>query len=243
MNLEWSEMAKKNDSRVPTGIAGLDKLINGGFIKNSLNLVSGGAGSGKSILCLQYIYAGVKEYDDNCLLITFDENAESIRGDAMTFGWDLEELEKSKKLKVLALQPFDSKDLKQDIEDAITKHNVKRVVIDSISVFSMAFKDDWYKLRKELYRLSGFLKKMGCTVLVTAEVRGEVSLDVTAASNPLTHDGVIEYVADAVMTLHNTGIGGDADRAIRVVKMRRTNHRRDPVPMKITDKGIVVTDS
>ena len=237
-------MAKKSEfERVPTGVPGFDKLVHGGLVRNSLNLISGGAGSGKSIFSMQYVYNGVQQYGENGLYITFDENGDSIRGDALGFGWDLLDLEEKKKLRVLALQPFDSKDLKQEIVDAITKHDIKRVVIDSISVFSMAFREDAYKLRKELYRLSGFLKQMGCTVLMTAEVRGEVSLDVTAMGNTLSHDGMVEYVSDGVITLHNTGIGGDADRAIRVVKMRRTNHRRDPVPMKITEKGMVVENS
>src|SRR3989344_2854582 len=117
-------MNKKSDSdRVQTGIAGFDKLAQGGFVRNSLNLVSGGAGSGKSIFCLQFIYNGIQNYNENGLYITFDENEESIRGDAAPFGWNLLDLEKKKRLVVLALQPFDSKDLKQEIENAIAKHN------------------------------------------------------------------------------------------------------------------------
>jgi circadian clock protein KaiC len=239
-------MVKKKDSmvrpvveRVQTKITGFDDLIKGGFVKNSLNLVSGGPGCGKTTFCLQFIYNGIKEFDENGLVISFDENLSGLKEDSLQYGWCFSELEKEKKCAFLAFDPFQNAAIKEDITNAIKKNKVKRVVIDSMSFFSMAIGEDKYKLRKELYKLTYLLKSLNCTTIVTAEISGEAPLDVTQGG-PLSRDGMVEFVADSVTTLHNSGIGGEADRAIRVVKMRRTKHRRDPVPLEITDCGIVV---
>ena len=235
-------MVKKSGEveRVKTNIPGFDETIHGGLVKNSLNLLAGGPGSGKTIFCLQFIYNGIQDFNEHGLVISFDESYAGMIGDGKQFGWDFDELQKNKKCVFLAFQPFDHNDIKTEISKAIKNYNVKRVVIDSLSVFSIAFKDDAYRLRKEFYRLATFLKDLDCTVIVTSEVNGEAPLDITSAGNSLTRDVLIEYVADSVITMHNSGIGGEADRAIRAVKMRRTNHRRDPIPMKITEKGIVM---
>lgn len=226
--------------RVKTSIPGFDSTIDGGFVKNSLIMISGGPGSGKTIFCLQYIYNGVVHHNEPGLVITFDENIESLKADAQLFGWDFDSLERKKSCVFLAFKPYESANMQREIATIIAKNAIKRVVIDSMSIFSMSFKGDAFQLRTELYKLSRFLKQLDCTVIMTAELDGEPALDVTAGSSTLSREGLLEFVADSVITLHSAGLGGEADRAIRVVKMRRTNHRRDPVSMKITEKGMTV---
>ena len=76
-------------------------------------------------------------------------------------------------------------------------------------------------------------------VLLTAEINGEAPLDITSSDgSSLSRDGIVEFIADSVITVHNSGIGGEGDRAIRVLKMRRTNHTKGPGPMSISKKGV-----
>ena len=158
----------------------------------------------------------------------------------MVFGWDFDKLQEEKKCVFLSCKPMEEPNLQLKIETLIKQFNVKRVVIDSISVFSMMFQDDEYRIRREFYKLTDFLKSLDCTVLITAEVNGESPLDITSGGGSLSRDGIVEFIADSVITLHNSGIGGAGDRAIRVLKMRRTNHTKGPLPMTIDKKGMSV---
>ncbi len=228
-------MAKE---RVPTGIPGFDALIEGGFVPKSFNLVTGGPGTGKTIFSLHFAHNACKN-NQNVLFVTFEENVDALMGDALEFGWNFEECAEKEKCFFMSLKPLSNPTYPEEFAKIIKKNNVKHVVIDSVSVLSMVFQGNFYKMRREIYLLMDLLRSLGCTTLCTAEVEGEASLDVTASSK-LSRDGIVEFVADSVITMHNAGIGGEADRAIRVLKMRRTAHEKSPVPMKITNKGIVV---
>lgn len=233
--------AKKiaDSSRVATGIPGFDTLVDGGFVKGSVNLLSGGPGTGKTIFSMQYLYNGAIDFKENGLFISFEENLAGLKADAAVFGWDFNELEKKGVCKFITLKPFNNPGLAQDLKRMIHTKDIKRVVIDSISVFAMAFKNDYFKIRKELYNLCDLLEEIGCTTILTAEIAGEAPLDISGGGS-LSRDGIVEFIADSVITLHNSGIGGEADRAVRVLKMRRTDHEKAPIPMKITAKGMGV---
>ena len=87
---------KKNGiERIKSGIKGFDKLIEGGFVKGSVNLLLGGSGSGKTIFSLQFLLQGLKN-NENCAYIALDEKKETILKNAKAFGWNLEEFVKKK---------------------------------------------------------------------------------------------------------------------------------------------------
>ena len=233
-------MAAKKQAveRIPTNIPGFDKLIEGGFVKNSVNLITGGTGTGKTIFALQWMYNQMQA-GRNALFLSFEENLDGLVGDALIFGWDLEKLQSDGKLILTTFKPIGAPDIHSDFSQLIQRNNISVVVIDSISVMALAFQENYYKMRKELYLITDMLKKLGCTTLFTAEISGEASLDVTMGGS-LSRDGIVEFIADSVITVHTAGIGGEGDRAIRVLKMRRTDHKKDPVSMVIGNKGIVV---
>ncbi|MBW3004053.1 AAA family ATPase [Candidatus Woesearchaeota archaeon] len=228
---------KIQGSRVRTGIPGFDSIVQGGLINGSVNLLSGGPGTGKTIFCMQYLYNGATKFNENGLFISFEENLAGLKADAKVFGWNFDELEKKGLTKFMTFKPFNNPGLIQELRRVIRSKDIKRVVIDSISVFSMAFNEDYFKIRKELYNICGLLEEVGCTTILTAEISGEAPLDISAGGR-LSRDGIVEFIADSVVTLHNSGIGGEADRALRVLKMRRTDHEKSPVPMKISKEGI-----
>ena len=226
--------------RIKTYIPGLDQHIEGGLVRNSVNLLSGGPGTGKTIFAMQFLYGGAQKNNENGLFVSFEEEFDNLLGDAKVFHWDFDKMQQDGKCVFLSCKPLEEPNLQTRMQELIQKYKVKRVVIDSISIFSMMFKDDAYRIRKEFYKLARFLKDQGCTILLTAEITGEAPLDITAGGGALSRDGIIEFIADSVITLHNSGIGGEGDRAIRVLKMRRTAHTKGPVPMHITEKGMEI---
>ncbi len=97
-------MPKKSKSkfddfeRIPSGIPGLDRLIEGGLIKGSTTLVSGAAGTGKTIFCAQFLFMEGLKKGEICMFITLEEKPEDIIGDVKRFGWNLEKYVEEKKL-------------------------------------------------------------------------------------------------------------------------------------------------
>jgi|GEM_PF-646582 len=219
--------------RVPTGISGLDDLLYGGFLEGDAVLVAGAPGTGKSTLGMQFLYEGIKQYDEPGFFITFEEFPQQIYRDAMNFGWDFRGLEEEDKLKVL----FTSPDLMyQDIKrhegifpEMIREIGAKRVVVDSITHFQR-LANNAGELREIIYSLINALKREGLTPLLLRElVEGEVVGTVAE-----------EYTADSVLHLTMDRIGAQRMRFVEVLKSRGSRH----VPAKsfftIRDQGLTV---
>jgi len=216
--------------RIPSGIPGLDKLMEGGFVKGSTILISGAAGTGKTIFCVQYLMEGLKR-GENCMFITLEEKPEDIINDVKRFGWDLEKYMKDKKLILEYQDPFQMTDITAPLLDKIKEHGVQRVVIDSTAVFELYYKEP-SEIRKQLFKLLNGLKDINVTSVLTTELPEETKM--------LGKFGVEEFIVDAVIILHFLGIGEENYNSLQIRKMRRTNHKKDVFPMEITDKGIVV---
>lgn len=220
----------KDFERIPSGIPGLDRLIEGGFVKGSTILVSGAAGTGKSIFCAQFLWEGLKRGED-CMYITLEERPEDIIGDVKRFGWDLEKYIDSKKLIVEYQDPFQITDITSPLLDKIKEHKIQRVVVDSTAVFGMYYKEA-FEVRKQLFKLLNGLKDIGVTSVLTSELPEE--------SKRLGKFGVEEFVVDGVILLHFLGIGEKNYHSLQIRKMRRTNHEKDVYPMEIGKDGIIV---
>ena len=251
--------------RVRTGIPGFDKVIGGGFIKNSVNLLCGGTGTGKTIFCLQYILNGAKQYNERGFYISFEETEKDLKSDIEGLGLISEVLKDDKELKkklkstirshglefekfssdveffgetkFMYVPVYDVSNFESMLRKELSKFKPKRVVIDSISAIAMPMEDD-FERRKQIFKVIETLKNMNCTTVLVSETPGE-----SAEGSEFSRFGVEEFLADSVIVLHYAGIGGQSDRAIRVIKMRRTNHKRGPVPMEIKKSGITVSKS
>ncbi|MFW5902892.1 MAG: RAD55 family ATPase [archaeon] len=127
--------------RESTGIPGMDELIQGGIPKNSVSLVSGSPGTGKSIYSLQFLKEGAENHDQRCLYISFEEEPESIIKQAEGFGWDLKKLQASRKLKII-YNDITKRTLGENetyvsiIKDQIDRYDPERLVIDSLTPLS-----------------------------------------------------------------------------------------------------------
>lgn len=227
--------------RIKTGIPGLDPLIGGGFIPGSVNLVAGGAGAGKTILGLQYLWNGLTKFNEPGIYVSTEEDPEDLRKDAEIFGWDFSKYEKAGSFAFKYHPPYNCKTFSGNLKAAIQEIGAKRIVIDSTTVFGVALNDP-FETRKLSFELSHLLKSLGVTGISTSEISGEGPIDVSSGAVTLSRFGVEEFVADSVILLHYGGLGGASDRMLRIVKMRRTNHKKGLFPFAINNKGINISE-
>jgi KaiC/GvpD/RAD55 family RecA-like ATPase len=213
--------------RVPTGVPKLDSLMEGGFLKNSMILMTGGTGTGKTIFCLQFLWEGLQK-GEPCVYLSLEEDPEDIKADARQFGWDLEKYEDKGLFRIMFHDPFET-DVSSVLVNQIEYIKAKRLVVDSMSMLGLYMKDQ-ATVRKQLGKLMKAVKNAGCTTVVTSEIVEE--------SKALSRFGVEEFVVDGVLVLNYLGIGEETNRSLQIRKMRRTNHGKDIYPFKISTKGI-----
>lgn len=220
--------------RISTGIPGLDELIEGGFPNGSATLVSGGAGTGKTIFCSQYLWHGL-ENGENGLFVTLEEEPEEIKDDATVFGWDFETYEDKGMFKIMYLNPFkDSGGFVNRIRQAINEIDAERVVVDSTSVMGM-YDDSPGSIRERLYDLTRKLRREDVTAVLTSE-------DPDGKEAQVTRYGVEEFVADALITLDMSVLGENVERTIRVSKMRSTDIDGGEYGIEFTEDGLSLKD-
>ncbi|MEW6528863.1 MAG: ATPase domain-containing protein [Candidatus Micrarchaeota archaeon] len=220
--------------RVPTGIKGFDNIIQGGFVRGSTIMLSGGAGTGKTIFALQYLYNGITRYNENGVYISFNETKEAVYRHAQLFGYDLKKLEAENKFAFIKYEPHEVDAIISEgggsIKDTIDNINAKRIAIDSLTTYTLLF-ENAYKESEAILDLFNILKRWGMTALVIAEV-GEIELQRTQDRSIFLSDGVIfTYYLRKELS---------RSRAIEVIKMRDTSHKEKICPFTITNKGIVV---
>ncbi len=218
--------------RTKSGIKGLDELIEGGIPKSSSVLVSGGAGTGKTILAMQYIYNGAKLYNEPGVYVTLETNVKNIVWNMQNFDWDIKKYQDQKLLNVYRLKLGIGSDKRTIIEkineelEIISKMvkeiKAERLVIDSTTAFGVWFNES--ELRSVLFQFTDALKDLNCTTLLTSETRGQ--------KGEFSSFGVEEFVADAVIGLYFT----PPNRSMMVRKMRGTNHDKSPHPFDIVSK-------
>ncbi|MCW1291861.1 MAG: ATPase domain-containing protein [Candidatus Rehaiarchaeum fermentans] len=214
--------------RIKTGIIGLDEKLEGGFEKGSAIVVVGGPGSGKSIFGMQFLNQGLID-GEKCLYLSFEEGKDDIIKDMKILGMDPETYIEKGNFIILESSPLDFEYL--TILDILRDKGISRFVLDSISTLSV-YIDDPLKFRKLLLEMVTQLKRMNITSILIDEQVEERESGLKYFSG--------EYLADVVIVLYYTGLGGEFDRSMQIVKARRTNHERSLLPMKIGKGGIYV---
>jgi KaiC/GvpD/RAD55 family RecA-like ATPase len=217
--------------RIKTGIPGLDDVTEGGLLEGSATLVTGGTGTGKTLLCAQFLWEGLQK-GEPCLFITMEESPDDIKSDALAFGWDFEKYEKKKQFRIIYHDPSQASNLAASIINELANLKVARLAIDSVSVLGLTMESK-AEIRRRLFNIIATIKRnQGTTALITSEV--------PEGSKALSVFGVEEFVADGVIVLNYLNIGGEAGRSLRVRKMRRTNHGKDLYPLDIRKTGLSI---
>jgi circadian clock protein KaiC len=228
------KVSKAINVRVSTGIPNFDSLIEGGFEKNSTNLLVGDSGAGKSIFATQFLMEGVRK-GEKCLYITFEEKKDQFYLNMKEFGWDLEEYEKKGLFIFLEYSPIKVKTMLEEgggeVESLILKNKVTRIVIDSITSFELLFEDELAK-REAALELFGLIRNWECTALLTLEEDASPSSDVASRA--------LKFESDSMIVLYFPRVGKTRKRFVEVLKMRGTKHSKEVYPFEITSKGISI---
>lgn len=229
--------------KLGTGIGSFDVIAKGGLPQNRTTLLSGTAGSGKTVFAVQFLAAGIRDLNQHGVFVTFEESASDIRQNMRSFGWDLEGWERQGKLAFVDASPdphveiiesgaFDLGALLARVENAVRKVGATRVSVDSLGAVFSQFSDQSI-VRRELFRIASALKSMGVTALMTAER--------TEDYGPIARFGVEEFIADNVMVLRNVLDDEIRRRTIEILKFRGTDHQKGEFPFTIVpDGGLVV---
>jgi circadian clock protein KaiC len=223
-------------ARVPTGVAGLDEMLGGGYPAGHVVLVTGLPGTGKTCLGLQFLAEGLARGEVGVFL-SLEEDEPALLATAHQFGWPLEEAAQAGKLKIVRLDPKETMQNLHRIQGNFGRElstlGAKRVVVDSVSLLNM-LSDDEAGRRATLFALAGACRSAGATTVLTAEA--------DPRHPEVTRDGLSEYVADGVVLLGYTTAtdGHRVGLSLRILKMRRTAHARTVQPYVIGAKGVAV---
>ena len=225
--------------KTPTGIEGLDEITTGGLPAGRTSLICGSAGSGKTVMALEFLVHGAKDYNEPGVFMAFEETERELTQNIASFGYDLAELETNGKLaidhvflersEIEETGEYDLEGLFIRLESAVNAIGAKRVVLDTLEVLFSGLTNQSL-IRSELRRLFRWLKDKGLTAIVTGE-RGE---------GQLTRYRLEEYVADCVILLDHRVSDQISTRRLRIVKYRGSAHGTDEYPFLMGDSGISV---
>lgn len=208
-------------TRVSTGVAELDTMLSGGFLPQSVNLVEGAPGCGKSTLGMQFLYAGAQAGEPG-LLLTFEEFPEQFYRDARAFGWDFRDLEARGLLKIIMSSPevayADLTGIRGTLQHWGEAMGARRILIDSITHFE-AVDAEPVALREKLYSLTNALRRQGLTALLTRET----AFLLGEPQEQLGNSG-IHFMVDTYIMLRYVEIESAMQRAIVALKMRGSAH-------------------
>ncbi len=225
--------------KCPTGIRGLDEITNGGLPRGRPTLICGGAGSGKTLLAMEFIVRGARDFNEPGVFVTFEETTDELAANVASLGFDLPALVKHKKLaldyvrversEIEETGEYDLEGLFVRLAVAIDSVGARRVALDSLEALFAGLPNEAI-LRAELRRLFNWLKQRRVTAIITAE----------QGRNTLTRHGLEEYVSDCVIFLDNRVVNQVATRRLRIVKYRGSAHGTNEYPTMIDETGLSV---
>jgi KaiC/GvpD/RAD55 family RecA-like ATPase len=239
--------------KVSTGISGLDELVGGGFPEGRVILVIGGPGTGKTIMCGQFLYKGIYENQENGILVSLDESKDHFYSEMQKFGWDFKKAEGQRKFAFIEatrmsrvamlkekLYQEESRSLRgkqlsvdkllEDLQAKMEQIKAKRIVVDTLAALFYRFPDP-IERRTTVVDLIESLVDLGATTLVTTEL-GYLGLERNALEE--------EFLVHGVIMMQTLFSGGTTTRAIQVEKMREAKVNPSLVPYSIDQNGIEV---
>jgi len=220
-------------SRLVTGIVKLDELLNDGIPRGSSLLIAGAAGTGKTVMLLEFVYRGALAGEKG-VLFSFEETEERLRATARGLGWDFDaQIERGNIAIVFIPQPniLVERDLLM-MKERIEAMGAMRVAIDSVSVFLYKVRES-SAVRTKIFQLATVVQNVGAV--------GFFATDIPYGANQLSRFGVEETVVDGAILLSATEQGVERQRYLEVYKLRNTAHVTGRHQMTIGKGGITVS--
>ncbi|MHA1868157.1 MAG: RAD55 family ATPase [Candidatus Heimdallarchaeaceae archaeon] len=221
----------ENIDRISSGINGIDKLLYGGFIKNSVNSIVGSSGTGKTTFALAYLQQGLIAGDD-VLYLSFEEEPRKLISEGKSLGINLEEHHQNISEVIHLVESEKIVEFMTEILPALAKklktQQVKhtRIVLDPLTPILWEFTTE-KEQRRVLTKVYNYLSSLG-TVLQTVEepnAFGQTDIGASETRVPI-------YLSDTVIHIQNLGLGGKYNRTCKVVKSRKTAHLEGIYPLR-----------
>ncbi len=243
INYVFMDSDNRQIQKVLTGIPGFDHISSGGLPEGRTTLVSGSAGSSKTIFAVQFLAEGIVKYGQHGVFVTFEERVEDIRRNMRSFNWDIAGWEERGQWAFVDASPsasempeivgsYDLGALMARIEHAIRKTGAKRVSMDSLGAVFNQFSDT-SNIRQELFRIASTLKRLEVTAVLTSERTQEYG--------EIARFGIEEFVADNVIILRNILEDEKRRRTLEILKFRGTFHHKGEYPFTIqSGNGIIL---
>ncbi len=225
--------------KAPSGIYGLDEITDGGLPCGRTTLVCGGAGSGKTVMAMEFLAHGAELYGEPGVFMSFEEKERELVSNFASIGIDLKKLSKDglialeyvevDKNQIEETGEYDLEALFVRLGYAIDSIGAKRVALDTVEALFAGLNNTGV-LRSELRRLFRWLSDKGVTSIVTGE-RGEAGL---------TRFGLEEYIPDCVIFLDNRVCNELATRRLRILKYRGSSHGTNEYPFVVDSSGMSI---
>lgn len=235
--------------RVPTYIKGFDGLVEGGFPKQALVLVSGGPGTGKSIFCMNTLYNNALK-GKKCLYITIEQPGKAVTNQMQNFGWNHKKVKKNLEIEVLSVaDPM----LEITFWDKLKESKYDLVAVDSLAAITetiipidgnkMSVTEVQEKVlpteltgeevaRIKINRIIDYLRDAKVTALLIGEtIEGQ---------GGYSRDKITEFLCDGIIDLDLASVGEEESRTLHVLKMRETKINAIPVSFTFSNKGFTV---
>ncbi|PAX51871.1 circadian clock protein KaiC [Brunnivagina elsteri] len=226
---------RSSNVRVSSGVEILDSMCGGGFFKDSIILVTGATGTGKTLLVSNFLHDGCSR-GERVILFAYEESRAQLSRNASSWGINFEELERQGLLKIICTYPESTglEDHLQIIKSQISEFKPSRIAIDSLSAMARGVSDNAF--RQFVIGVTGYAKQEEITGFFTN------TTDQFMGSHSIT-DSHISTITDTILMLQYVEIRGEMARAINVFKMRGSWHDKGIREYNITADGPEIKDS
>lgn len=207
--------------RISTGISGLDPLLAGGYIKGRIYLLTGEAGTGKTIACLQFLVNALR-LGERAVYVTVDERPVEILESAESLAWDLQRHIQDKNLVILDASPYfggrsgggeksvDPQKIVADLGNYARRLGATILIIDPLTPLISPAEASGSAHDQARSMIQFIQSQLNLTTLFTAH-RAEGSAS-----------GIEQHLASGVLVLKITEINGKLERTLTIKKMRGT---------------------
>ena len=223
---EWVET-----ERYSSGIPGLDEMTHGGWLRNSIIILRGPTGSGKTLLAGVFAKAGA-DRGEQVVYYGFEETRATLLRNYRELGMDMDDAVKKGNLRVICRYPEATslEDLLVDLRTDLEQHKPSLIVLDSISSIEHASSPQGF--RQFVVGVASILRQHGRSALITQTV---------ATVEPSAHPApYLSTIADSILSLDYSPAEHEFNRRMRIIKTRGSAHETTPYSLDISDKGITI---